>query len=121
MLNYSWKKYLLSIAIIGLIIFLVNRFKGSNEEFVCSKYNSFKHLEINGVVKEKLIDKNDHDNRIVIYADRKGDIRKINLSFDMSNLFTDVIAGDTILKEINSAEVKVNNRMYKIDYGVKCN
>jgi len=120
MINYTWKQYLLSFLIIGLIIFFVNKFKGSDDEFICAKYNSFKHLEINGIVKEKLIDERDHDNLIVIYIDKKGDLKRLNLSFDATRLYESIKVSDTIFKEINSANVKVNDKMYKVDYGVRC-
>lgn len=120
MLNYSWKQYLLSIILIGLIIVFVNKFSETNEEFICAKFNSFKSLEFNGVVKEKLVDKNDHNNRIVIYVDETRYPKRLDLSFDGSNLFKDINVGDSVFKQINSAEVLLNKNKYKINFSVKC-
>jgi hypothetical protein len=121
MLNYSWKQYLLSMAIIAVIIFLVHKFKGSNEEFLCAKYDSFKHLEITGIVKKKLVDKSDHGNRIVIYLDERGDLKRLDLSFDASDLFKAINVGDSIFKGINKSVVILNNNeKYNVDYSVKC-
>ena len=93
--------------IIGLIIMAIWFYFQIRKQGTCKEAeNKEFHIEYNGVVIKKYIDKTNH-NFEIIEIGNKDQIQKIMMDWDKSGLFEYVKEEDSIIKELNSLEVKV--------------
>jgi hypothetical protein len=119
-MRYDSKQIVYSIIGVISIAIVIQFLQRPNEETVCDKFRLFSNSEINGAVKTKFKDPNDHYKPVVIYYD-SGREDRLDLSLDFSGLYEVLKAGDSIAKKSNSSRVFVNRKsVFEVNFGYDC-
>ena len=123
--QYSKRNVFLSLIIILSLIILVNVLFPSKREHLCAEEQIMKERSLDGKIKNKYIDKENHNYEIIEYIElgTPSDTIKLNLTLDTGKLFNTLKPGDYIRKEKEALLVHINkgDTSIRIDYGVQCN
>lgn len=80
---------------------------------VCTKHElrngieEIQNLSINGTIKDKNIDRNEHNYRVLIVIDDNNNSRKINIHLDNDELYNFIQINDSIVKIKGELKVKI--------------
>jgi hypothetical protein len=103
------------------IVILIQIMQRPDEEDVCDKFKVFRESALDGTIKSKSRDPDDHYNRTVIYENVLKETQRLDLSFDYSELYEVLNVGDTIRKESYSSIVFINAKSsYDVNFGNDC-
>jgi hypothetical protein len=87
----------------------------------CNDEEMSKNESIKGLVVKKIRDNYSHMWKTVEYSDLNGSHQTLIFRNDESKAYDFLVAGDSIVKEANSLELKIlrdgNVKLYNLDYG----
>jgi hypothetical protein len=124
-MNRFNNKMILTLIAFFLLIFYFIFYNQSTvlsigERNMCKAKSKALDIEFSGVLIRKYKDKSDHLKKKVKIISNRGGFESSFLTSEMSGFFEELIEGDSLIKEMNSLEVRIfrgeNHLNYFLDY-----
>ncbi|MBB6612773.1 hypothetical protein H7F15_17155 [Pontibacter sp. Tf4] len=116
-------KFYVIVGILSLVFMILVRyfFPYMVKSSLCDKEQELKDAHLNGVVKQKYIDKPNHAAEVLLVHHLNGSEYKLYLDGDSSSLYNYATVGDSIYKELESTKVEVyregNAKAFMVAFG----